>query len=93
MSRDLLLGSTRRNWAAGIDLHTQPELDSSARLALAIASPKPTKPSRSAETIVKDKLREETPGAMALYEQYRPTYRDKQVVLRMRTDLLKGMLG
>lgn len=93
MSRDLLLGRTRRNWAAGLDVEPKPALDADSRLAALIVSPRPTKPSRSAETLVKDALREQTPEVMALYDKYRPTYRNQQVILRMKTDLLKGMLG
>ena len=93
MSRDLLLGRTRRSWAAGLDVEPKPALDADSRLAAIIMSPKPTRPSRSAEAVVKDKLREQTPDALALYEKLRPTYRNQQVVVRMRTDFLKGMLG
>jgi len=94
VSLDLLMGRLGRDWSAGIDLSPRPEAPTpSEGLALAVRQPAPKKPGRSVERMIKDRVREASSTAMELYEEYRPTYRDKQVVLRMKTDFLKGMLG
>lgn len=95
MARDLVLGKTRRDWGrdsvGAVDLTPRaPEDTPESRLEAALAVPKPAKPSRSVERMVKDAVREASPRAMKAYEEYRPTYREGVVLLRMKADPLKG---
>ncbi len=95
MAHDLLFGKTRRDWSrsavGAVDLSPRaPEPTSEAMLEATLAAPKPVKPSRSVERMVKDAIREGSPEAMKAYEKYRPTYRGGVVVLRMKADPLKG---
>lgn len=96
MSRDVLLGSTRRDWSrgstVGVDLTPRaPEPTSESLLEAALAAPGPTRaPKRSVEKMVTDRLREGSPDAMRLYDELRPTYRDHKVMIRMKADPFKG---
>jgi hypothetical protein len=99
MSHDIIFGKLRRDWSMGleaqpIDLTPKaPEPTSSELLEAKLAAKKPTKPSKSVERTVLDKVHEAAPGTMALYDTYRPTYRDNKVILRMKTNILGEMLG
>jgi hypothetical protein len=99
VAHDLIFGRTPRDWSLGleaqpIDLSPKaPAPTSSELLEAKLAAKKPTKPSKSVERMVLDKAHEAAPETMALYDKYRPTYRDSKVILRMKTNLLGEMLG
>lgn len=90
MGYDLLLGQRRRNWARGwhvggdlLPTARSPEPTSSSLLERSLSDV--VSPDRSARLpTIKEKLREAVPTATRLYEDYRPTYRDHQVVLKMK---------
>lgn len=88
MSYDLVFGRLRRDWSIGGSVplpKPEPELSSSAMLEQEIKAKKPEAPaSPSLEKMIKEKVREASPEAMSLYEKYRPTYKNKSVVLRMK---------
>lgn len=86
MSYDLALGSLRRDWSIGLD----EAIDRAAstreqELERYLRSGVPERRSESTvESRVREKVREAAPEAMRLYDKYRPTYGDHQVVLRMK---------
>lgn len=91
MSRDLTLKSTLRNFArdavgtVGIDLAPSPPSPTTeSLLEQALSSPPPKKPERSTESLIKDAAKRVSPETMALYERYKPTIRNRSVVLRMK---------
>lgn len=88
MSRDLALKSTLRNFArdaVGIDLAPSPPAPTTELLLeQSLSSPPPKKPEKSTESLIKDAARRASPEAIALYEKYKPTIRDRSVVLRMK---------
>lgn len=87
MSRDLLLGRTRRDWSIGgvAPLPEPAQLTRDEQVAELIKSKMPQRPARpSPQNLVLSKLREAAPEAMSLYDDWRPTYRDHQVVIRKK---------
>lgn len=87
MSRDLLLGRTRRDWSIGgaAPLPEQPLATRDEQLADLIKAKLPQSPARqSPQNLVLSKLREAAPEAMSLYDEWRPTYKDHQVVIRKK---------
>lgn len=101
MSRDILLGRTRRSWGRGTSLGAvdpgeltlaprAPMPTTESLLEASLAMKKPVKPSRSVERMVKDAVREGSPETMRLYEKYHPSYRAGVVSLRVKADPLKG---
>ena len=66
-----------------------PDLSTNALLAQKIKSEPPSlPPQQSPDKLVLERIREEAPETMKLYDKYRPTYKDHKVMLRMKTDLL-----
>lgn len=85
MSRDILLGRTRRDWSIGgaVPLPDPEPPTRDEQLAAAIASPAPQKPAQpSPQNLILSKLREAAPGAMSLYDEWKPSYRNKTVSVR-----------
>jgi hypothetical protein len=87
---DLLLGRRRRNWARGLDQVIFGEVptarssapSSSSLLEWRLLDADPAGEARF--PTIKEKLRDVVPTATRLYEDYQPTYRDHQVVLKMK---------
>ncbi len=89
MAYDLVFGRTRRDFSLGAVPVFSPKTTTDALLSerAKAKAPEPP-PEKSLEEVIKDRAREASPEGMRLYDKYRPTYRDHQVLLRMKTDLL-----
>lgn len=92
MALDLVFGRTRRNFGrdlvGAVPLPT-PDLSSKAILEQQIKADVAERPAkRPSDQLILERAREAAPETMKLYDKYRPTYKDHQVVLRMKTDLL-----
>jgi hypothetical protein len=85
MSHDLLLGRLRRDWSIGGAVPL-PDLEPPTRdeqLATAITTKPPQKPGTpSPPNLILSKLREAAPGAMEVYDEWRPTYKNRTVAVR-----------
>lgn len=87
MSRDLLLGRTRRDWSIGgaVPTPTPGPTTRDEQVEELIMTKRPQRmETPSAQSLVLSKLREASPEAMALYDKYKPTYKDHQVVIRTK---------
>jgi hypothetical protein len=77
----------RRNWSLGSVpvLQDKPPPTREEVLNQAIRSGPPEgHANRSAREMLVDKMRDASPGGMALYDDLRPTYKDHQVVVRAK---------
>jgi hypothetical protein len=86
VSFDLVFGKLRRNWSLGsvpVAKSEAPTRDQVLEQEIKAGPPTGHKKA-SPKEMVMSKLREASPEAMELYEKYRPTYKDHQVVLRAK---------
>jgi len=87
MSLDLLLGRLRRDWSIGgaVPLPSPEQPTRDEQVAELITAKRPQRPSQpSPQNLVLAKLREAAPEAMSLYDEWHPTYKDRQLVIRKK---------
>jgi len=90
VSADLLFGRGPRCWSRyGAAPAPRPDLSSESVLDRWLAAEEVKRPpTKSAQQLALERVREAAPETTRLYEKYQPTYRDHQVVLRIKTNLL-----
>jgi hypothetical protein len=91
MSRDLVFGQLRRDWSLGSVPLPKPDLTSDAVLSRQVARGSDRRhEAPCAKELILRRAREAAPTATRLYEEYRPTIKDRKVILTVKTDLLGG---